>query len=90
MDFYWTTECSRVNHLKTKRKNSTFNLSDKERLMQTPSRAQPDASVENGIYNYLFIIPWQLVKTCAIFTQFTQTKHTSNCYRFVCFVFYLL
>jgi len=79
-----------VNHLKSKRINTTFNLSDKERVIQTLSGAQPDASVDNGISNYLFIIPWQLVKTCAIFKKITQTKHTPNCYRFVCFVFYLL
>lgn len=55
-----------MNHLKTKRENSTFNLSDKERVIQTPSRAQPDASAENGII-ITYFFPWQLVKTCVIF-----------------------
>lgn len=68
-------------------KNSTFNLPDKERVIQTPTQAQPDGSVENGII-ITYIFHGSVFKLSAILKNVTN-KHTPNCYRIRVSVFIL-
>ncbi len=77
-----------ANHLKTKGKNSTFNLPDKERVIQTPAQAQPDGSFESGIIiTYYFSMAVCL--NCLQFSKKFTYKHTPNCYRIPVSVFIL-
>lgn len=78
-----------VNHLKTKGKNSTFNLPDKERVIQTPTQARPDGSVESGII-ITYYFPMAVCLNCLQFSKKSHTNTHQIVIAYLClFLFYL-